>query len=59
MLNKDTLRQMAIEEYRIAGVLIIWYQPLRRSKKGDKALMDGIARIGANRRIERVPKRPS
>ena len=58
-LNKDMLRQMASEEYRIAGELIIWYQPLGRSKKGDKALMDGIARIGTTRRIERVPKRPS
>jgi hypothetical protein len=58
-LNKDMLRQMASEELIMAGVLTIWYQPRGRSKKGDKALMDGIARIGTNRRIEIVPKRPS
>lgn len=58
-LNKDILKQIAIPEYNTLGVLIIWYQPLGRSKKGEMAVTDGMDKIGINKRIERVPKNPS
>ncbi len=58
-LNSEILKQIAIPEYNTLGVLIIWYQPLGRSKNGEMDVTDGMARIGMKKRIESVPNKPS
>ena len=58
-LNNEILMQIAMPEYRTLGVLIIWYQPRGRSKKGVSSDTAGMARMGINRTIDSVPKRPS
>jgi len=58
-LNSEMLMQMAKDEYKTVGVLIIWFQPRGRSKNVERADTEGMARIGMKRRTDSVPKKPS
>ena len=58
-LKREILMAIATPEYMTVGVLIIWYHPRPRSKNGEAAATEGIARIGNSIRIEMVPNNPS
>jgi hypothetical protein len=50
---------ITIPDARTEGVYMVCDSPRERSKKGEEAEMDGIDKMGNNRRTEIAPNNPS
>ena len=58
-LKSEILTAIAMPEYKTVGVLIIWYHPRGRSKKGVRDEIDWMERTGTKSNMVMTPKSPS